>query len=77
MFSIQEFGRRKMELEYLYQHSGSFMMLQLMMGSLLVPAAIGRSDLYRSFVRSASSYVVSFGPVAILVYVLFEVSRLS
>jgi len=66
-----------MELEYLYQHSGSFMMLQLMMGSLLVPAAIGRSDLYRSFVRSASSYVVSFGPVAILVYVLFEVSRLS
>ena len=66
-----------MELEYLFQHSGSFMMLQLMMGSLLVPAAIGRSDLYRSFVRSASSYVVSFGPVAILVYVLFEVSRLS
>jgi hypothetical protein len=66
-----------MELEYLFQHSGSFMILQLMMGSLLVPAAIGRADLYRSFVRSAASYVVSFGPVAILVYVLFEVSRLS
>lgn len=66
-----------MELEYLFQHSGSFMILQLMMGSLLVPAAIGRTDLYRSFVRSAASYVVSFGPVALLVYVLFEVSRLS
>ena len=66
-----------MELEYLLQHSGSFMVLQLMMGSLLVPAAIGRTDLYRSFVRSTASYVVSFGPVGLLVYVLFEVSRLS
>jgi hypothetical protein len=66
-----------MELEYLFQHSGSFMVLQLMMGSLMVPAAIGRIDLYRLFVRSTASYVVSFGPVGILVYVLFEVSRLS
>jgi len=66
-----------MELEYLFQHSGSFMILQLMMGSLMVPAAIGRMDLYRAFVRSTASYVVSFGPVALLVYILFEVSRLS
>ena len=66
-----------MELEYLLQHSASFMILQLMMGSLLVPAVIGRTDLYRSFVRSTASYVVSFGPVALLVYILFEVSRLS
>lgn len=66
-----------MELEYLYQHSGSFMVLQLMMGSLLAPAALGRTDLYRSFVRSMASYVVSFGPVALLSYVLFEISRLS
>jgi hypothetical protein len=66
-----------MELEYLFQHSGSFMILQLIMGSLLVPAAFGRTDLYRMLVRSTASYVVSFGPVALLVYVLFEVSRLS
>ena len=66
-----------MELEYLLQHSGSFMVLQLMMGSLMVPAAMGRTDLYRSFARNMASYVVSFGPVALLVYVLFEVSRLS
>ncbi len=66
-----------MELEYLYQHSGSFMVLQLMMGSLLVPAALGRTDLYRSFVRSMASSVVSFGPVALLSYVLYEISRLS
>jgi hypothetical protein len=66
-----------MELEYLFQHSGSFVILQLMMGSLMVPAAMGRMDLYRSFVRSTASYVVSFGPVGLLVYVLFEISRLS
>lgn len=66
-----------MELDYLFQHSGLFMALQLMMGSLLAPAAMGRTDLYRSFVRNITSYVVSFGPVALLVYVLFEVSRLS
>ncbi|MEK6744354.1 MAG: hypothetical protein AABZ15_12120 [Nitrospirota bacterium] len=66
-----------MELEYLFQHSGPFMVMQLMMGSLLVPAAMGRVDLYRAFVRNMASYVVSFGPVALLVYVLFEVSRLS
>jgi hypothetical protein len=66
-----------MELEYLFQHSGSFMILQLMMGSLMVPAVIGRMDIYRSFVRNTTSYVVSFGPMGLLVYVLFEVSRLS
>ena len=66
-----------MELEYVLQHSEPFMFLQLMMGSLLVPAAMGRMDLYRSFVRGAASYVVSFGPFVLLVYVLFEVSRLS
>ena len=66
-----------MELEYLFQHSGPFMVLQLRMGSLMVPAVMGRTDLYRSFVRNMASYVVSFGPVALLVYVLFEVSRLS
>ena len=66
-----------MELEYLFQHSGSFMVLQLMMGSLLVPAAMGRMDIYRSFVRTMASYVVSFGPVGLLVYVLIEISRLS
>ena len=66
-----------MELEYLFQHSGSFMVLQLMMGSLLVPAAMGRMDIYRSFVRTMASYVVSVGPVGLLVYVLIEISRLS
>jgi len=52
-------------------------MAQLLMGSLMVPAMINRVDLYRSFIRTAASHIVSFGPFLLLVYVLFEVSRLS
>lgn len=66
-----------MELEHLLHQSGWYIMAQLLMGSLMVPAMIGRVDLYRSFIRMAASHVVSFGPFALLVYVLFEVSRLS
>ena len=66
-----------MELEHLLHQSGLHLILQLMMGSLMVPAMIGRGDLYRAFVRMAASYIVSFGPLALLVYVLYEVSRLA
>jgi hypothetical protein len=66
-----------MELEHVMQQSGWFLIMQMLMGSLLVPAMIGRVDLYRSFVRSAASNIVSFGPFGLLVYVLFEVSRLA
>jgi len=70
-------GRRAMELEHLLHQSGWYVMVQLLLGSLMVPAMINRVDLYRSFIRTAASNVVSFGPFALLVYVLFEVSRLS
>ncbi len=67
-----------MELEHLFQQSTSFMTLQLVfMGSLLVPAAVGRIDMYRVFVRSAASSVVTFGPMALLGYMLYEVSKLA
>jgi hypothetical protein len=66
-----------MELEHVMQQSGWFLIMQMLMGSLMVPAMIGRIDLYRSFIRSAVSYVVSFGPFGLLVYILFEVSRLA
>lgn len=66
-----------MDLEHVMQQSGWFLMMQMLIGSLVVPAMIGRIDLYRSFVRSAASNVVSFGPFGLLVYVLFEVSRLA
>ncbi len=67
-----------MELEHLFQQSTAFMTLQLVfMSSLLVPAAVGRIDIYRVFVRSAASNVVTFGPMALLGYMLYEVSKLA
>jgi hypothetical protein len=66
-----------MELEHLLHQSGLLIILQIMMVSLIVPAMIGRGDLYRAFVRTVTSNVVSFGPLALLVYVLYEVSRLA
>lgn len=66
-----------MELEHVMQQSGWFLIMQMLMGSFMVPAMIGRADLYRSFIRSLASSVVSFGPFGLLVYVLVEVSRLA
>jgi len=70
-------GRAVMELEHLLQQSGWHLFMQLFLGSLMVPAILNRPDLYRSFVRTAAAYVVSFGPFGLLLYVLFEVSRLA
>ncbi len=66
-----------MELEHLFQQSGFFMTLQMVfMGALLIPAVAGRIDIYRIFVRSAASNIVTFGPMGLLGYVLYEVARL-
>jgi hypothetical protein len=54
------------------------MIFQMMfMVSLLMPSIIGRIDLYGKVVRALASNVVSFGPVAMLVYVLYQVSHLN
>jgi hypothetical protein len=37
---------------------------------------MGRSDLYRTFAGRLASSVVTFGPMAMLVYVLYAVSKL-
>lgn len=67
-----------MEFEHAFQQSTFFLMFQLMfMGSLLVPGMLGRVDLYSKGVRALTSNVVSFGPVAMLVYVLYQVSHLN
>lgn len=67
-----------MELEHAFQQSGFLVALQLMIvGSLLAPGVMGGSALYYRFVRTITSYVVSFGPVAVLMYVLYMVSHLS
>ena len=66
-----------MELEHLLHQSGLHLIFQIMMASLMLPAMTGRGDLYRAFVRAVASNVVSFGPLALLAYVLYEVTRLA
>lgn len=66
-----------MEFEHAFQQSNMFLLFQMMfMGSLLVPSMIGRLDLYCKVARSLASNVISFGPVAILAYVLYQVSHI-
>ncbi len=67
-----------MELEHAFQQSGYLAALQIFIaGTLLAPEIGGRGHLYRRFVEKAAVYMVSFGPMALLVYVLYRVSRLS
>ena len=67
-----------MDFEHAFQQSNFFMIFQMMfMGSLLVPSMIGRMDLYGKVVRAVTSHVVSFWPVVMLVYVLYQVSHLN
>ena len=54
------------------------MLFQMMfLGSLMVPSMFGRADIYGKAARTAATLVVTVGPVAILMYVLFEVSHLN
>lgn len=67
-----------MDFEHAIQQSNFFLMFQMLfMGSLLVPGMLDRTDMYGKVMRSVASLVVSFGPVAILVYVLYEVSQMN
>jgi hypothetical protein len=67
-----------MELEHAFQQSGFLVAFQVMVvGSLMASVAIGGPALLHRFVRTLASYVVSFGPMAILVYMLYKLSQLS
>ena len=67
-----------MELEHAFQQAGFISAFQMMiLGSLLVPGIMGRSDLYLTLAGKVASYLVTFGPPAMLVYVLYAVSHLG
>ncbi len=67
-----------MELEHLFQQSGAFTAFQMVfMSAIIIPGAFGRDDLYRVLAKKLASYVVTFGPMAILLYILYQVSLLS
>ena len=67
-----------MEFEHVFQQSGFQVALQLLVvTSLFAPGVFGGGALYQKFIRTVASFMVSFGPVALLVYVLYKVSHLS
>jgi len=67
-----------MELEHAFQQSGFMLAFQLLVvGSLIAPGVMGGAVLYKWFVRAMATCVVSFGPMALLAYVLYKVSHLS
>ncbi len=67
-----------MELEHFSQQTMQFTILQMLfMTSLYICETIGRGGAVRSFLRTAAAVVVNAGPMALLVYILVEVSRLS
>ena len=66
-----------MELEHAFQQSEFLAALPILSaGSLLAPGVFGNSAVYQRFARAVATYVVSFGPMALLVYVLYRVSHL-
>lgn len=67
-----------MELEHAFLQSNFFLLFQMMfLGSLMAPSMLGRLDIYGKVARTGATLVVTVGPVAILMYVLFEVSHLN
>jgi uncharacterized membrane protein YeaQ/YmgE (transglycosylase-associated protein family) len=67
-----------MDFEHAFQQTGFILSLQMMVvGSVMGPAVMGRSDFYRIIVGKIASLVVTFGPMAMLLYVLYAVSRLG
>ena len=49
----------------------------LFMTSFMLPEMAGRSDIYRTLVRSITSYVVTFTPVGMLLFMLYRVAQLQ
>jgi hypothetical protein len=66
-----------MELEHVLNGSmaNAAALQMLLLIGLLLPAAIGRSDLYRAFASTVTSYVLSIAPVATLVYALYRITQ--
>lgn len=67
-----------MDFEHAFQQSGFLVAFQiLVIGSIMAPATMSGDALVHRFVRTIASYVVSFGPMAILVYMLYKISQMS
>lgn len=67
-----------MELEHIHQQPGALTAFQLLFaGSLLVLESLGRADICRALASALASLTVTFGPMAVLLYILYRVSSLG
>ncbi len=67
-----------MDFEHVFQQTGFLLALHIVIVvSVIGPGAMGRSDFYRIIVGKVASLVVTFGPMVMLLYILYIVSRLS
>lgn len=65
-----------MDFEHAFQQTGIIAAVQMLaFGAIALPGLADRSELYRVFISRVATYVVTFGPVAILLYILAEVSQ--
>jgi len=66
------------EFEHVFQQSGFISALQVMMLGVVMAAGVaGKNEQYCGFVEKATIGMVTFGPMAMLIYVLYSVSRFS
>ncbi len=67
-----------MDFEHAFQQAEFILAMQMMIvGLVLGVGVMGRIDFYRILIGKIASLVVTFGPMAVLLYVLYAVSRLS
>jgi hypothetical protein len=78
MYDWNSAGGLFMDMEYAFYQSGFMQALHLfLLGAVVTPAAMGRNDLYISVAGRLASYLVSFGPISLLVFTLYKVSHLN
>jgi len=66
------------DFEYMFQQSGFITAFQtLLLGLLMILCVAGKQERCRRAIEKATSSIVTFGPMALLVYVLYSVSHLS
>ena len=66
-----------MEHTFTLQWGNVAALQMLFFTTLLFPGIVGRGDVFRAFVGTVTSYVVSFAPMALLIYLLYTVSHLQ
>jgi len=74
---VKERGKA-VDFEHMFQQSGFITAFQtLIFGSLMIIGVAGKDERFRRVIEKATSSMITFGPMAVLLYVLYSVSHLS